>query len=307
MSTISGGFAMRKLIAIGILSLFASQCWGAWNDPHVEGTLEHPLLKFYPQASVFQFDQKEFDSADVVTGYKKGAGTPATSETLEGRFTRYDYSHKPNTSTLEIVRQYENALKKAGFVTIVAGKAMNTPGLPVMSDDESFGSFRLDRNGTAAAYVQVTASYNGGADNPESHVTILEIKAMEQTLEANADSWFQALSNTGRVAVYGINFDTGKASIKPDSEKVLAEIKTLLASHSQLKLRIEGHTDNVGSSASNKKLSEDRAAAVKVWLVKSGAREGNLSTAGFGDTQPVADNKADDGRAKNRRVELVKQ
>ncbi len=116
---------MWKLIAAGLLSLFASRSWGAWNEPHVEGTQEHPLLKFCPQASVYQFDQKDFDSADIITAYKK--------------------------------------------------------------------------------------------------------------------------------------------------------------------------------------LSEDRAAAVKAWLVRNGAREGSLSTAGFGDTQPLADNKTDDGRAKNRRVELVKQ
>jgi outer membrane protein OmpA-like peptidoglycan-associated protein len=109
------------------------------------------------------------------------------------------------------------------------------------------------------------------------------------------------------VAVYGINFDTGKATLKPESEKVLAELKKLTTGHAQLALRIEGHTDNVGSASSNKKLSEDRALAVKSWLVKNGASEANLASAGFGDSKPLADNKTEEGRAKNRRVELVKQ
>lgn len=287
--------------------LFATAALGAWNDPNAEGAREHALLKFYPQASVSEYDQKDFDSADIVTAYKKGAETPARSDTLEGKVTKYTYSHKPNTSLLEIIRQYENALKAAGFNTIVAGKGANYPGLPETNDNDTFGSFRLDRNGKAAVYVQVLAAYNGGPENPESRVTIMEIGGMEQKLEANADTWFSEISKTGRVAVYGINFDTGKATIKPESEKVLAEIKKLMASHAQLKLRIEGHTDNVGSAASNKKLSEDRAAAVKAWLVKNGTSDANLTTAGFGDTKPLGDNKTEEGRAKNRRVELVKQ
>lgn len=77
--------------------------------------------------------------------------------------------------------------------------------------------------------------------------------------------------------------------------------------HAQFKLKIEGHTDNVGNAASNKKLSEDRAAAVKNWLVKNGMRDANLATAGFGDAKPVGDNQTEEGRARNRRVELVKQ
>jgi outer membrane protein OmpA-like peptidoglycan-associated protein len=298
---------MLRAFFAGLIFLFATASWGAWNDPHADGAQEHPFLKFYPQASVFQYDVKEFDSADLVTAYKKGSEKPATMDTLEGKITRYDYSHKPNTSVLEIVRQYENALKKAGFVTIVAGKALNLPGLPVSTDDDTFGAFRLDRNGKPFAYVQLSAHYNGGVENPESHVVILEIKEMEQTLEANASTWFDELSRSGRVAVYGINFDTGKATLKPESEHVLAEIKTLLTAHAQLKLKIEGHTDNVGNAASNKKLSEDRAAAVKNWLVKNGARDANLVTAGFGDAKPVGDNQTEEGRARNRRVELVKQ
>jgi outer membrane protein OmpA-like peptidoglycan-associated protein len=298
---------MIRAVWTAFLMLFATAAFGAWNEAHVEGTREHALLKFYPQASVYEYDQKDFDSADMVTAYKKGTEVPAKTETLEGKVTKYKYSHKPNTSLLEIVRQFENALKAAGFVTIVAGKAANYPGLPEPSDNDGFGSFRLDRNGVPAVYVQVLATYNGGTDNPESYVTILEIRAMEQKLQANADTWFNEISSTGRVVIYGVNFDTGKDTLRPDSEKVLAELKKLSTSHAQLKLRIEGHTDNVGNAASNKKLSEDRALAVKAWLVKNGASEANLASAGFGDSKPLADNKTEEGRAKNRRVELVKQ
>lgn len=290
-----------------LLLLLATAASAAWNEPHVEGTKEHPLLKLYPQASVYEYDQKDFDSEDMVTAYKKGAEVAATTDTLEGKVTKYTYSHKPNTSPLEILRQFENALKATGFVTIVAGKGASNPGLPEVNDNETFGSFRLNRNGKPAVYVRVLAGYNGGPENPESRVTIVEIRAMTQKLEASADSWFDEISKTGRVAVYGINFDSGKATLKPESEEVLAELQKLTAGHAQLKLRIEGHTDNVGGAAANKKLSQDRALAVKAWLVKMGTAETQLSSAGLGDSQPLADNKTEEGRARNRRVELVKQ
>lgn len=295
------------LMAAVVSLVFSSAALCAWNDPNVEGAKAHPLLKFYPQARVLEYDKKDFDSAEIVTAYKKGGETPATTTALEGVVTKYYYEHKPNTSQLEIVRQYESALKSVGFITIVAGKGSSYPGLPETNDPDTFGSFRLDRNGKPAVYIQVTAGLNGGPDNPESHVTIVEIKDMEQKLEANADAWFDEISKTGRVAVYGINFDTGKSTLKPESEKVLAEISKLATGHAQLKLGIEGHTDNIGGAAANKKLSESRAEAVKAWLIKNGANGANFTTTGFGDTKPVDDNKTEAGRAKNRRVELVKQ
>ena len=277
-----------------------------WNEKHVEGAREHPLVKFYPQARVSDYDRKDFDEVEIITGYDKEAEEPAKTEAVEGRVTRYEYEHKPNTSALEIVRNYQNALKKAGFTTIVAGRGSSTPGLPVNPDD-AFGAFRLDRDGNPSVYVNVVASYDAQA--PSSRVTIVEIKEMEQKLEAgDADAWFEELKNTGRVAVYGITFDTGKATLRPESEKVLAEVARLLEDHKELKLRIEGHTDNVGSSAANKKLSEQRAAAVKRWLEqKSGVAANRLTAAGYGDSKPVADNSDEEGRAKNRRVELARQ
>ena len=129
---------------------------------------------------------------------------------------------------------------------------------------------------------------------------------MEEVYSVDAAGLYDEIARTGRVAVYGINFDTGKASLTTDSEAVLGEVRKLLDQHADLKLKIEGHTDNVGKSAANKKLSEDRAAAVRAWLVAKGVKAERLSTAGFGDAKPVSDNDSDEGRAKNRRVELVK-
>jgi outer membrane protein OmpA-like peptidoglycan-associated protein len=114
------------------------------------------------------------------------------------------------------------------------------------------------------------------------------------------------IDTSGHVAVYGIHFDTGKSTILPDSEATLDQVKQLLDSRPDLKLRVEGHTDNVGSRASNQKLSEARANAVVEWLTTHGVDKSRLSAQGFADTKPVEDNASEEGRAKNRRVELVK-
>ncbi len=108
-------------------------------------------------------------------------------------------------------------------------------------------------------------------------------------------------------AWHNILFDTGKATIKPESAAALAPIGELLKSDPALKLEIQGRTDTVGAAAANLKLSQDRAAAVKAYLVQTlGADASRLTTTGFGGTKPVAENTTDEGRSQNRRVELVK-
>ena len=124
--------------------------------------------------------------------------------------------------------------------------------------------------------------------------------------EVTADAMFDALSKDGFMALY-INFDTGKAVIKPESQGTIAQIAALLKAHPELKLSIEGHTDNVGAPAANKTLSEDRAKAVLADVVKAGVAAARLSAIGWGPDKPLADNRSEDGRAKNRRVEIVKK
>jgi len=130
---------------------------------------------------------------------------------------------------------------------------------------------------------------------------------MKQEVTADASSLKDEIEKTGHVAVYGIHFDTGKSMIQPDSENTLKQVVALLQQNPDLKLRIEGHTDNQGNAAANQALSEKRAQAVVAWLVAQGIPANRLSAQGFGQSKPVAENSTDDGRAKNRRVELAKQ
>lgn len=119
---------------------------------------------------------------------------------------------------------------------------------------------------------------------------------------------YDALAENGRVATQGIYFDSGSDKIRPESTPTLVEIAEMLKDHPDLDLLIEGHTDNVGTPASNLALSDRRAAAVRQVLVDTYKIDGNrLTTQGFGDTVPAAPNTTPEGRQQNRRVELVKK
>ncbi|HSE40909.1 MAG TPA: OmpA family protein, partial [Acidobacteriota bacterium] len=116
------------------------------------------------------------------------------------------------------------------------------------------------------------------------------------------------LDEQGKLALYGIQFDFNQATIKPESAQVLSQVAEVLKNQPDLKLMIEGHTDNVGKPAYNMELSHKRAQSVKDYLVQNHQVDGGrLTTQGFGDTKPMAKNDTEAGRAQNRRVELVKQ
>ncbi|MGH7467913.1 MAG: OmpA family protein [Longimicrobiales bacterium] len=143
-----------------------------------------------------------------------------------------------------------------------------------------------------------------GGEEGDNAVYITSIRIAE----SEVDVLYDALAGKGRWATQGILFATGKADLQPESRPVLKEIAETLKQHADLKVLIEGHTDNVGAPAANLALSEARAAAVKAALVSQfGADGSRITTKGFGDTKPAAPNTSAEGRAQNRRVELVKQ
>ncbi len=139
-------------------------------------------------------------------------------------------------------------------------------------------------------------------------LTIVEKEVMKQEVEANAEAMGNDINTTGHVSIYGIYFDTGKAEIKPESDAAIAEIAILLKNNNALKVYVVGHTDNAGSFDANMKLSKDRSAAVTNSLVsKHGIASSRLMAYGVSSLNPIASNKTEEGKAKNRRVELVEQ
>lgn len=143
-----------------------------------------------------------------------------------------------------------------------------------------------------------------GSEEPGQAVYLARIRVAE----SETDVLYDALAAKGRWATQGILFATGKADLQPESRPVLKEIATTLREHPDLRVLIEGHTDNVGAAAANLKLSEARAAAVKAALVgQFGIPADRITTRGLGDTTPAAPNTTAEGRAQNRRVEVVKQ
>jgi outer membrane protein OmpA-like peptidoglycan-associated protein len=129
-------------------------------------------------------------------------------------------------------------------------------------------------------------------------------EAMKQ--DVTASNLLDALNRDGHIALY-INFDTGKATIKPKSKPIITQIVEMLKANQGLMVSVEGHTDNVGTPASNKTLSDQRAKTVVAAIVAQGIDAKRLSALGHGQDKPIADNKTEEGRAKNRRVELVKK
>jgi outer membrane protein OmpA-like peptidoglycan-associated protein len=157
----------------------------------------------------------------------------------------------------------------------------------------------------ALAKLGGTTEYTDGITGGDCYrLVIVEKKALVQEIQSG--EMLEALNTKGFIALY-INFDTGKASIKPESQPTIDQIVKLLKDNPQLKVSIEGHTDNTGTPAGNMTLSKQRAEAAVAALVKQGVEAGRLGSAGWGQDKPVADNRTDEGKAKNRRVEIVKK
>ncbi len=248
-----------------------------------EGSKDHPLFNRMPGFYISYFEENEFGSNTFRDEKIKEIK-------VEGHYYRIAYELKEGAkepSTLQIHRNYENAVKKIG-------------GTVLFSNDE-YSFMKVVKDGKEI-WVQLTAY------GPKPDLVIVEKQAMRQDIIANADVFSNDIKATGHTAVYGIYFDTGESVIKPGSEAAISEVAKLLKKEPSLKVNVVGHTDNVGGIDSNMKLSQARADVVVKSLVgKYGIAASRLKAHGNGPWAPVASNKTEEGRAKNRRVELVEQ
>ena len=139
-----------------------------------------------------------------------------------------------------------------------------------------------------------------------AEVGVVELEDFVQTIKPPTASEMKDDIDTNGKAILNINFDTDKATLKPDALEIVDQIFILLDSNPDLKLSIEGHTDNTGTDERNKELSEQRANTVMYALAGKGIDISRLKVAGFGSEKPLVSNETDENKAKNRRVELVK-
>jgi OOP family OmpA-OmpF porin len=251
-----------------------------------------PFFTGMPSHTITEATDQEFADYNFYDG--------DTCVTVEGRKYFRAYTLKEGamqSSDLQVSRNYANAIRNMGGSVLFDGicedgYCAENCGYPMV-----VGKIIKDNN---ELWIEVVP-FNDGNDY---YMTVVVKEAMKQ--DVTASGIFEALNREGRIALY-INFDTGKSSIKPESQPIIAQIVEMMKANPALKVRVEGHTDNVGSPESNKTLSNERAAAVVAAIVAQGVDAKRLSASGYGQDKPIADNKTEEGRAKNRRVELVKE
>jgi OmpA-OmpF porin, OOP family len=256
-----------------------------------DGLKDTQYFSAMPSYYVGEATDREFDAHDFFDGKKTLA--------VEGKYWKKQYWLKENarqSSEIQIIRNYAAAVKSMGGKVLIAG---------VCSDCEArgcSGNIMTGKvtKGASELWVQVIPC-NDGTDYT---LVVVEKETMKQDVTAN--DMLEALNKQGFVALY-INFDTNKASVKPESRPIVDQIMQLLKENPALKVGIEGHTDSTGAPAKNKTLSKQRAESVLDALVKQGIDSKRLSATGWGQEKPMADNKTDEGKAKNRRVEIVKK
>lgn len=233
---------------------------------------------------------------------------------VEGRLMSAKMIGK-GASFFQVRKNYESVIKGLGGVTVFegTGQALKDRNLK-LPEGSHRARYWLEKDEMGVYFLRtpdkeiwVEAYHPYPLDNEDYWLTVVEKKALEVTVKVlPAEELKKALDAAGHVALY-INFDTDKAAMKAESAPIVAEVVKLLTANPNLKLTVEGHTDNAGTPDHNQQLSEARANAVVGALMAQGVALDRLQPKGFGQTKPLADNATEAGRAQNRRVELVKR
>lgn len=306
---------MRLLPALVCLTALFALTAAHAQQRDVAGSRDYPGIGRFKGSWITGYQAKDFDAVRVQAAAFKD-GKPADARRLEGRAMRIAYRTGPGPSILEVSRNFEDQLAKAGFETLLACDTDQCGGIPFTEavdvlpipamwvDGFNFRYFAGHRkDGNADMYVSVLTSKNNDAITTQ--VTVAVVGGMDNKM-VDAAAMAKGLGDKGHIALYGIYFDTDKATLKAESAPTLAEMAKLLAAQPQLSVFIVGHTDSQGTFEHNMTLSRQRAEAVAGALAGSyKIARARLRTAGAGMLAPVGSNATEEGRALNRRVELV--
>ncbi|MEN6617688.1 MAG: DUF4892 domain-containing protein [Syntrophorhabdus sp.] len=330
--------ALRFCIAVFLGFIWVMAANAQIKD--ASGSRDYSLISRYKGSYIIGYEQRSFDEFKLPLGKQVKVHTEveplAKVQRIEGKLTRILYVVPEARSSLEVYRNYETALAKAGFSNLFAcsltecGNNYNQILYPPSAKlrnrgqmgeyafsipkDQRYLSAKLARpegDVYVSLYVAVETfdHFKETANRPLVLLQVIETKGMETAMvTVDAAAMGNDIEKTGHVAIYGIYFDTDKAEIKPASEPTLKEMAKLLSQKPKLKAYIVGHTDNAGSFAHNQTLSQKRAeAVVKELATKHKINPQRLMAKGVASLAPVASNAAEAGRAKNRRVEMVEQ
>jgi OOP family OmpA-OmpF porin len=262
-------------------------CSLSYSQEDIKGSKDYPLFNRMPGYRIMHYKENEFD---VNKNFLDEKGKKMT---VEGHSYYFNYGIKKGekkTSGPRVLRNYMNAVTKAGGKVVYEEGCCNV-------------YLKLEKN-NRITWVRVKAYKDAGS----YQVWIVEEAEMEQDIVVDANAMLNDINSKGSVALYGIYFDFDKSDVKPESDPTLKEIAKLLSENPKLNLFVVGHTDNVGNFDYNMKLSESRAKAVVKELVsKYNIDKKRLTPAGVGPLCPVTTNDTEEGKATNRRVELIKK
>jgi OmpA-OmpF porin, OOP family len=305
-----------------------------------KGGKDHPLITRYAGSWLIAYGIKPFEEVDIPLSYEaeKGSYKLVKTQHLEGEITRIAYLAPLGRSVLEVQRNYEAALEGAGAQKIL-GCTKEACAEGIKGIRAGFQQYLYDLPKNQQAWESTANVFNGYESNMHSQwkwarptgdlyisvmtvtpydpkeragtmIQVVKPKAMEtdKVSITNADAMGKGLAAEGKIALYGVYFDTGKADIKPESKPQMEEMAKLLGANKAIKVFIVGHTDNQGSLETNVALSQKRGQAIADALVKDYKIEAKrMQARGVANFSPIASNAQDAGRAKNRRVELVEQ
>jgi OmpA-OmpF porin, OOP family len=272
----------NRFLMFCLVFAVAAQVCSAQPAQDAKGCKDSPLISRFPGSVITSCNQSKLDGYDFTITVD---GKNQTKH-LAGEFLQINYNWPKYSSKSAVVHNLNAALKKAGY--------------KFDYDSGDYGDFTVHMGKT---WIMIETSAGGWYKE-----TIVVSQEIDELVVANAAALSGGLTGNGHVVVNGILFDTGKTDVKPESAPALTEIAKMLKANPKLKVYVVGHTDNVGALAANMDLSKRRAAAVVSTLTtKYGVPAAQLDAIGDGPSAPVSSNDTEDGRALNRRVELVKQ
>ncbi|MBV5316703.1 MAG: OmpA family protein [Desulfobulbaceae bacterium] len=303
---------MRRILVLAVMFITLYGGASAWAADK-EGCKDHPLFSRMANFDLYGCAKTEFDAVAFPKPELKEWVNPEDYINVEGKIFTVSYKLKEGAtpaSSLQVIRNFQNAVKKAGGTVLGDYDGNLFPSLPRTAEKylaEAPGGIQFDR------YTTMTLTKGGSefwiylcASESYQDYMLLMVEKEEMKQDVSVGELERQLNKDGFLTFY-IQFDTGKSDIKPESQSSVEQIATLLKSLPALKVNIEGHTDNVGIPESNKKLSEDRAKAVVAAVTAQGIAADRMTAVGQGQDKPVADNRKEEGRALNRRVEVIKR